>query len=95
MVEKEHELNQKNPGAIMDRSWRLKSEAMEILKDDISYLLMPSSKRALKLNKAYRLVVKEQSYIYGRDVNIKPSNNVYKEVEQAQSTGLKAYLYEY
>lgn len=61
------------------RSWRLKSEAMEILKDDISYLLMPSSKRALKLNKAYRLVVKEQSYIYGRDVNIKPSNNVYKD----------------
>lgn len=46
-------------------------------------------KRALELNKAYKIIVKEQSYIYGRDTHIKPLNNVYKEVEQDQSTSLE------
>ncbi|ASM40331.1 hypothetical protein [Campylobacter sputorum] len=95
MIEKEYEINQANPGAKMDRSWKLKPKAMEILKNDISYLLMPSAERALKLNKAYKAVVDEQSYVFGRDVNIKPSNNVHQEVEQAEPTGLKAFLYEY
>lgn len=79
----------------MDRSWKLKADAMEILKNDISYLLMPSVKRAMKLNKAYKAVVDEQSYIFGRDVNIKPSKNVHKEVEQGERTGIKAFLYKY
>lgn len=95
MIEKEYELNQKTPGISMDRSWKLKSDAMDILKNDISYLLMPSVQRAIKLNKAYKAVVKEQSYVFGRDVNIKPSNNVHKKVEQAQTTGIKAFLYQY
>ncbi|QKF64588.1 hypothetical protein [Campylobacter corcagiensis] len=95
MIEKEYALNQKTPGLKMDRSWKLKADAMEILKNDISYLLMPSAKRAIKLNKAYKAVVDEQSYIFGRDVNIKPSKNVHKEVEQGESTGIKAFLYEY
>lgn len=95
MIEKEYELNQKTPGISMDRSWKLKSDAIDILKNDISYLLMPSVQRAIKLNKAYKAVVKEQSYVFGRDVNIKPSNNVHKKVEQAQTTGIKAFLYQY
>ncbi|NLK66854.1 MAG: hypothetical protein GX282_05195 [Campylobacteraceae bacterium] len=95
MIEKEYALNQETPGALMDRSWKLKPEAMEILKNDISYVLMPSVERALRLNKAYRAVVEEQSYVFGRDVNIKPSDNVHKEVEAEQSTGVKAFLYQY
>lgn len=95
MIDKEYELNQKTLGAIMDRSWKLKSEAMRILENDISYVLMPGVKRAMKLNKAYRSVVEEQSYIFGRDVNIKPSDNVHREVEESQSTGIKAFLYKY
>ena len=56
---------------------------------------MPSVERALRLNKAYRAVVEEQNYVFGRDVNIKPSDNVHKEVEAEQSTGVKAFLYQY
>lgn len=93
MIKKEYEINQQTPGAVTDRSWKLKNEAMNILKNDISYLLMPSANRALKLNKAYKSVVDEQSYVYGRDVNISPSDNVHKSVEQAQETGIKAFLY--
>ena len=58
-------------------------------------VLMPSVERALRLNKAYRAVVEEQNYVFGRDVNIKPSDNVHKEVEAEQSTGVKAFLYQY
>lgn len=68
---------------------KLVDKEVEKIKNDISYLLFPSQKRALELNKAYKIIVKEQSYIYGRDTHIKPLNNVYKEVEQDQSTSLE------
>jgi hypothetical protein len=67
----------------------LKQKKLEILKKDISYLLIPSKKRALELNKAYKVIVNEQSYIYGRDTHIKPANNVYKQIKDAQITHLK------
>lgn len=63
--------------------------AFEILKSDISYLLLPSQNRAMELNKAYKIIVKEQSYIYGKDATIKPAQNVYQEIKENQSTGLK------
>ena len=58
------------------------------LHNDISLLLFPSKERALKLNKAYKVLVKEQSYIYGKDANDKSINNVYKEVKEAQPTNI-------
>jgi hypothetical protein len=64
------------------------SEAKKI-KNDISYLLYPSKQRALKLNKAYKIIVDEQSYIYGRDAHIKPLQNVHKQIEQEQKTYLE------
>ena len=51
------------------------------LHDDISYLLYPSVARAKELNKAYKIIVEEQSYIYGRDAHVKPTENVYREAE--------------
>jgi hypothetical protein len=62
---------------------------LEYLHQDISYLLYPSVKRALELNKLYREIVKEQSFIYGRDVTIKP--NVHKEILE-EDTGVKDIL---
>ena len=62
------------------------------IKNDISYLLVPTEKRALLLNKAYKIIVDEQSYIYGRDPHIKPLNNVFKEVKQNQSTQLSPII---
>ena len=55
-----------------------KSKMLDKLHNDISILLFPSKSRALALDKGYRAMVKEQSYIYGRDANVKPMENVYK-----------------
>ena len=58
---------------------QMKSEMLEQLHNDISILLFPSKTRALALNKGYKVMVEEQSYNYGRDANVKPMENVYKE----------------
>lgn len=59
------------------------------IKDDIGYLIIPSKKRAMNLNKAYKVIVEEQSFIYGRDTHIKPLVNVHKQVIQDQDTHLE------
>ncbi|WP_143247591.1 hypothetical protein [Agaribacterium haliotis] len=48
-------------------------------------LISPSRERALALNKAYREVVKEQSYLYGRDAVLAPATNVLKQVNTEQA----------
>ncbi|MCJ7766413.1 MAG: hypothetical protein MUP09_10795 [Thiovulaceae bacterium] len=58
------------------------------LHDDISYLLYPSVARAKELNKAYKIIVEEQSYIYGRDAHVKPVENVHREVEIGTPTNV-------
>jgi len=69
-----------------------KKEAFGRLKNDISYLLLPTLKRALMLDKAYKVIVDEQSFIYGREGHVKPLENVYKKVKQGQSTKLKVLI---
>jgi hypothetical protein len=44
-------------------------------------LITPSRERALALNKAYKLIVDEQSYIYGRDARVTAPHNVYQAVD--------------
>ena len=56
-------------------------EAVKI-ETDISYLLFPSAARALELNKAYKIIVDEQSFVYGRDAHVKPLLNVQREVAE-------------
>ena len=58
----------------------VKSQMVDKIHDDISVLLFPSKQRALALDKGYKVLVEEQSYIYGRDANVKPMDNVYQEV---------------
>lgn len=58
----------------------------EKVKDkDVYTLITPSVERALDLNKAYMTIVKDQDFIHGRDANIKPATNVYKEVDGAKA----------
>ncbi|PWK53200.1 hypothetical protein C8D97_10323 [Pleionea mediterranea] len=57
----------------------------EISSSDVYQLITPSKERALKLNKAYTHIVRHQSYIYGRDPNIKPLKNVHKKVDESQA----------
>lgn len=51
--------------------------------DSIYELITPSRERALALNKAYRAIVEEQSYIFGRDTVIQPATNVFQTIDQA------------
>ncbi|WP_319381032.1 hypothetical protein [Thiomicrorhabdus sp.] len=52
-----------------------------IKQQDVYSLITPSRERALKLNKAYYSIVRNQSFIFGRDANIKPAKNVYSEID--------------
>ncbi len=56
---------------------------------DVYELITPSRERALALNKAYKLIVEEQSYLYGRDATLKPAENVYRHINPDEVTPLK------
>ncbi|MBB6522529.1 hypothetical protein [Pseudoteredinibacter isoporae] len=56
---------------------------------DVYQLITPSATRAMALNKAYLKVVREQSYIYGRDAVLKPVKNVLAEVDPETQTPLQ------
>jgi len=72
-----------------DDNGSVKQELIEALHDDVTELLFPSKARALDLNKGYKVMVEEQSYIYGRDANIKAMENVYTEIKEGLTTGIK------
>ena len=40
-------------------------------------------------DKAYKLIVEEQSYLYGRDATLKPAENVYRHINPDEVTPLK------
>lgn len=67
----------------------LDATAVAELSNDITVLLNPSVERALDLNKAYRAIVQEQSFIHGRDAVLSKGRNVHREVEQGEQTGVK------
>ncbi|WP_440056332.1 hypothetical protein ACSLBF_19675 (plasmid) [Pseudoalteromonas sp. T1lg65] len=47
-------------------------------------LITPSKERALALNKAYFTIVKEQSYLFGRDATLVKAKNVLEQVDESQ-----------
>ncbi len=53
-------------------------------------LITPSRARALALNKAYKTIVEEQSYIYGRDARVTAPPNVYSSIDNETSPTLPA-----
>lgn len=56
---------------------------------DVHTLITPSQERALALNKAYKVIVDEQSYVYGRDATIVPAENVYRDVDPEKAPPLE------
>ncbi len=83
-----------NPQVYQKQHWKLKEEEVKKLKSDISHLILPSPKRAIQLNKAYKVIVDEQSFVLGRDPHVKPLLNVHKKVKDGQKTQLQKVLYE-
>ncbi|WP_428353415.1 hypothetical protein [Methyloprofundus sp.] len=76
-----------------DPQQALKPVMIEQLHQDISLLLYASAQRALLLNKAYRVIVQEQSFTQGRDATILPIDNVHRQLKQDQSTEVKQPLF--
>ncbi len=74
-----------------DTNGNLIQSEINKIKDDITYLIYPSIQRALLLNKAYKVIVDEQSFIYGKDAHVKPlDDTVFKKVIINKSTGINA-----
>jgi len=48
---------------------------------DVYDLITPSRERALQLNKAYRTIVEDQDYIYGKDATVTPPKNVFEKID--------------
>jgi len=88
-IEKDLLLKLENPETYLKQYWKVKKEEVKKVKKDISHLILPSPKRAMELNKSYKIIVEEQSYIYGRDPHIKPLINVHKEIQEGQMTQLE------
>lgn len=80
------------PNIKLEQKWKFKQEELKKIEKDISYLILPSVKRAIKLNKAYKVIVNEQSFIYGRDAHIKPAKNVHKNIENGEMTHLQKVI---
>lgn len=53
----------------------------KVKNSDVFELITPSKQRAYNLNKAYTQIVRTQSYIHGRDVNIEAATNVHKTID--------------
>ncbi len=71
-----------------DERGDLRPAEIEGLHHDIAQLLLPSADRALALDRAYRAIVRAQSFIFGRDAVLAPATNVYADVPLGQKTGI-------
>ncbi|MEM7231861.1 MAG: hypothetical protein AAF517_06795 [Planctomycetota bacterium] len=52
---------------------------------DLGFLLAPSRGRALQLGKAYLTIVRDQSFVYGRDAIIAPPENVHRRIKNGST----------
>jgi hypothetical protein len=71
-----------------DQAGAPRQAAFDELARDVSRLLLPSADRALALDKAYWLIVREQSFASGRDAVIAPLQHVLREVQPDAATGI-------
>ncbi|WDE08081.1 hypothetical protein SG34_000130 [Thalassomonas viridans] len=58
-------------------------------------LITPSPRRALDLNKAYYTLMKEQSYIFGRDAMLSGADNVLEQVDESQAPLAPEHRYQW
>ena len=58
-------------------------------------LITPSPARAMALNKAYYTIVKEQSYLFGRDATLTEAKNVLKQVDDNMAPLEPAHQYQW
>jgi hypothetical protein len=56
---------------------------------DVYQLITPSRERALQLNKAYKAIVEQQSFLFGRDATVLPPHNVYQSIDNLSTPTLQ------
>ena len=67
----------------------LDSDAVARLAEHVGLLTSPSAERALQLNKAYRLIVTEQSFDRGRNPVLEPQTDViWQKIPEGTETGI-------
>lgn len=84
----EYRANQEVIERFFDKDGQLKPAMLAAMQQDISRLLWPSPQRAMQLNRAYRVTVKEQSFIHGRAALISPPSEVHRQLDEEQPTGV-------
>ncbi|MFL0809257.1 MAG: hypothetical protein K6L76_02465 [Agarilytica sp.] len=75
---------------MMER-WFDKNGNVDIAKmknKDVYTLITPSVERALQLNKAYKVIVQTQDFLFGRDATVTPPKNIYETVNNNTSPTL-------
>jgi hypothetical protein len=80
--------NREARSRFFDDRGALRSSAVERLHGDVGDLLLPSPGRALDLDRAYRAIVREQSFARGRDATLAPSAHAYRRAPVGTETGL-------
>ena len=80
----------------MKQRWFKKDGTLDHAKvanaNDVYELITPSKERALKLNKAYKIIVEDQDYIYGRDAFVTSPENVYEMIDNETAPTLPEKL---
>jgi hypothetical protein len=80
--------NREAQAAFFDAAGAPRPAALARLHTDVATLLLPSPARALDLDRAYLAVVREQSFVRGRDAVLAPSHNVHERVSAGARTGV-------
>ena len=75
-----------------DARGELRADAVARIRDDVAYLLLPSPERALRLDKAYLTIVREQSFELGTTPVVTPATEVHHALADGASTGIAAPL---
>jgi len=72
-----------------DPRGQLRRDQLRALHGDVARLLLPSPARALALDHAYLAIVKEQSFVHGRDAWLAETRQVHEHVPVGEATGVK------
>lgn len=85
----EFRTNQEVITRFFDDHGALRPGPLARLKTDVTALLWPSKARALRLNKAYRVIVRDQDFIDGRDATVRPPQQLHRRLKPEETTGVQ------
>ncbi len=88
----EYRTNDEVKAMLMTKDGKLRPDVFDLVQKDITSVIVPSAERARVLNKAYRVITNEQSFVHGRDATVHPVTTVHRKVETGTPTGIETAL---